>query len=226
MEIYKKLFLESREYLVNLKVFVKGELKPILQTGRKTAIVGLLVTIVSLESIMEEIVAKQKPDLIVLRSRFGHNNNPNSKHLMHALKGILCTNTKCINTGNFLDQEVISTKASPWGNYSATVNDECNQVGDEDEENELHEEPNIDADASAVISNVVDYVSGYVVRKICDNLKCPKCVCKLMADTEDVVKIANDCVLILHKVNGWLVYPSYAVVTVCKMTETTVRESK
>lgn len=165
----------------------------------------------------------------VIRSRFGNNNNPNARQLQYALKGILCTSTQSINNGNCNEQETISTRISPLGNYNAIIHNESALIEedvDEDDEYDSNEDTSIDEDIQKIINNVVGYVSGFAVRKICEHLKCPKCVCKLMADTADVEKIANDCVLILHKDNGGLILPSHGVITVCKITETAIREAK
>lgn len=63
MGIYRKRFSDAKEYFTQLKANVKMKITPILETGRKTAIMGLLVTIASLESIMEEVVENETEDL-------------------------------------------------------------------------------------------------------------------------------------------------------------------
>jgi len=166
----------------------------------------------------------------VLRSRFGYNNNPNAKQLKQALRGMLCMNTKCINTGNCTEQEgECLTRISALKTLNSICNDDM--TAEENDEESTREDIELDMsvpseEESSFINNIVTYISGYVVRKICSHSSCSKCICKLMADEKDVEKIASDCSLLLKRDQGGLIVPSHAVISVCKIAENTVRDAK
>ncbi|ODM96008.1 DNA transposase THAP9, partial [Orchesella cincta] len=167
LNTYKNFFTQAKQYFSSLKVYIDGKPKLLLHTGRKTALVGLITTITSIENIMEEIIS---------------------------------------NENEYLKYQAVEE-----------------EFDNEEDEVDMYIPSNEEA---SFINNIVAYIAGYVVRKICTNSSCPRCICKLMADENDVPKIADDCVLILKKDNGGLILPSHVVISVCKLTEHRVREVK
>lgn len=78
------------------------------------------------------------------------------------------------------------------------------------------------------VDNIITYIAGFVVRKLLPNVKCDICRGRLLCDANP------DAVLMPHiqtyfdfinlKDCGGLIRPSNDVITVCRITETVVRQ--
>jgi len=140
--------------------------------------------------------------------------------------------TKSINTGNCQEQEDISMKISPLGNFSTIVDDDScyfEELAIEEEDGYENSLVNLQApsvEIAALMSNVVAYISGFVLRSVSKRWKCSNCICELMANEEDWEKVKDDCVLITTRDNGGLIIPSNALLLVCKQTEDCVRRAQ
>jgi hypothetical protein len=182
-----------------------------------------------------------------IRQRGGWNNNPSCRQFKAAYKRLVIRNElKSSLKGNCLDQcnikilHVASTPSSKKQNYDFISNlpesafttaltddeedfllqDDTRQMlaKERDKDNEYLILPDLPS-LTEYCEKVVEYIGGYVVRKIVPSLRCEDCKCALYATDEEYSLIA-------FKNRGGLVDPSKDVVKICKLTEQCYREAQ
>lgn len=245
----RQFFIKCHTYLMGLKMretrLVNCELRTIetllYKSKRKTAVVGLITTMRSIIAIMDSELSRSDSSLKylptfkisqdilenffgLLRSRFGFNNNPNALQLMQAIKGIICMKTEAITTGNCIEQEDLSTRICPLGNFATIISEEETPHDLEPEEADDDEEEL--SSLSCFSSNVVLYISGFVGRKLSKKIQCPSCAYKLYATESCVPLISSASRLLQLKDNGGLFLPSYGLYSICKLSEQIIRARK
>jgi hypothetical protein len=153
-------------------------------------------------------------------SRFGHNNNPNSVQLEHALKGMLTTNLTLGFSGNCISQDDTTTSAKicPLKCLSTLHDLEAPLELDGEETTELPTNITL----SLFVRNIVVYIAGFVGRAIARKSTCSTCVLALISNDKEPVW-NEERVLINSKDNGGLFLPSADLVEVCRKTEHEIR---
>ena len=138
-----------------------------------------------------------------IRGRFGWNNNPTALQFKYAMRSLLLKNkVEAPNTANC----VLSVE---------------NEVGTSSVK--------VDSSVSSLLqssniwrSDVLQYISGYIVRKILQVIDCPDCTEALFCNPDDYSN-RNNLSLISCKKYGTLLTPSSSVVKVVSCTDKLVR---
>ncbi len=163
----------------------------------------------------------------LIRSRLGCNNNPSSYELMHMLKSVLSMRLCPSMKGNCIAQDEIDTCISPIGTLRALMDEfrlEDTTVVHEDVEDNTDvfeiEDVYSSSDA-AFINNIVVHVAGYVCSRLCNSLKCARCISFLFPSSEE--QHDSEYLLLDAKNNGGLFIPSRSVINICKEAEKVIR---
>jgi len=75
---------------------------------------------------------------------------------------------------------------------------------------------------SLLVSNVLEYIAGWVIRKLSPHIACSECLCALTVTANDSTQTDS---LLEIKNNGGLMKPSAGLMTIIKHTEKVMRES-
>lgn len=248
IEIFDKLD-EVYEYFSKLK-FEDGTL--IINSKRRLGFAGFLMNIITLKWLYVDYIEKGLLIFLPLykfsqdhletffsavRSKGGFNNNPTIRNFASAYRRLLCHNEiKISESGNCLELEKI-TILSP--NQMSTV-DRINtslvynkitkeftaensiltpEMMDYDNDFVL---PNFNENLSTFTKTVVEYVAGFVVKKIIKSINCEVCIESLLGSpTVDSLIGQKDFSDYLK----FLTYPSEDVFYVCLKCETYFREN-
>ena len=161
----------------------------------------------------------------MIRSRLGHNNNPNVEQLEAALKIIIAVRIKARTTGNCSPFEEDGIPHLCPLSVAKEKKDKKNNSQPILESDLIEEYPDLPTfeNLSLFVSNVVTYVSGFVGRKLLAKTKCSACAFSLISKNIDI-PIRSDYLLISEKQRGGLYIPSSDVIEVCRISESVIRE--
>lgn len=240
-EFYKQpLSLKSEQYLndfIDSSINYLSKLKDkegnlIIKSRRKTGFLGLIISLKSVGNLFVELVKnntlkflltyKLSQDHIellfsVFRARGGYNNNPTAKQFEGSFKRILLhTELVSPETANCLaldDTSIlnVSSKLKPVNPLDSLVEDD-----------EISIDPNEITDAFYSISNtlylsdVIEYISGFIAKKLTLKINCDICCLSLRAD-HSASRLLN------RKNRGGLFKPSKDVVKICTTGESFVK---
>ena len=197
---------------------------PLVKGPRKMFVIGFCISSLSIIQISKDLLNRStSPYEYVLtytfsqdqiemyfakiRSRFGWNNNPTALQLRYAIRALLLKNKV----------------ESP-----STAN--CVNVSD----NDVNEMAKVDPRVSNLLlsttiwrSDVLHYISGYIVKKIIECIDCPDCVPALQSNSEssDFRYYQNHLSLLSCKKYGNLIVPSFSVYKVVDSVDKKARRA-
>lgn len=207
--IIRALFDSATEYIKKL-VFQSGE--RLVDSRRKTGFLGLIICMNSALALYdmlveEENVLKYIPlykisqdhlelFFAAIRSRGGWNNNPNAVQFRAAYKRLLIrAEIRDTGLGNCIPLEQINILNCSSRNPVETINylTEKNCFVDIPEDHsDLYDKylELVDNESNEYTKSVVQYIAGFIARKLAKTVKCEKCV-SLLLGHENTVKHAN-----------------------------------
>ncbi|KAL1510058.1 hypothetical protein ABEB36_004713 [Hypothenemus hampei] len=216
-------------YIKNLKD-VNGT--PMLRTNRKTGFLGLIICLSNMFPLFEQLQTvnftylltyKLSQDFLetffsAIRSRGGFNNNPNAFQLKSAYKRLLVRHEiKEIENGNCLFDgvailHVASTRtknACPLGDVNM-VNKPISDFG--------HDYISTFWQLSPYLENVVDYIAGYIAKKLSKKIDCLICIQQLLGKEMPLLSRIKDR-------GKYYVAPSKDVSSICKLAERILKQN-
>lgn len=234
----KATIQEHIEYLFSLQCKNETFLKT---SGRKTFLYGLIISAKSILSLSEELLfssnicykyilsytfSQDHLELLFakIRSRNGHNNNPNALQLKYSMRQILLRNNiKSSNSTNCLELD-----NDPIGSIFDFTWKKKRKDDDFYEDNVEIEEYNADEinnniDMTQIVGtleeNILYYIAGYIAKKL-QNIDCYSCVESLITkNTEHNAHCNNFSRFFDSSNNGGLIRPSLSVYKVVLCTE-------
>ncbi|CAF4883140.1 unnamed protein product [Pieris macdunnoughi] len=179
-------------------------------------------------------------EAVAVRSRGGFNNNPTLRSFMSAYKRLLChTEIKTSESGNCLALEDITILSNSklttdqQINTSLTYNKitkEFSLSQETEEENDFDDLyiPHNEDTLSKTIKNVVEYIAGFVVKKIKIKISCEECCNALQSSRQcsSQESFINKRDFSSKADQGFLTYPSKDVIQLCLKIEKFIRENK
>lgn len=195
---------------------------------------GLIICLTSFENLFDDVIKTGILDFFLtykisqdhlemffsaIRAKGGFNNNPTASHFEAAYKRLIVHNEiKVSNGANCEPQDltpilfITSSKQVTNTNYLDLL---CT-IEEESEENQVTDElvflsPN---EKRYIDDDVVEYIAGFVVRKIVNKMSCLNCVTAITESNDE-----NAFSLIRVKSRGGLIKPSRDVVVLCKTAE-------
>lgn len=240
---WKPFFGEMRAYITSL---TDNDGKPLLMTNRKTAFLGLLIAMESVESLCECLLggptslmrylltyklSQEHLELLfcAIRSKGGWNNNPTAGQFKAAYKRMLVHHEIEAGTaGNCKSQDTtvlmtVTASRQRTANMdeldlheARTLNLFYQPLPQADDDHDYDSVPSIES-LSLYVENAVYYISGYVIRMVRKKTNCLDCI-DALEDTQvdPSVKMST---LLRQKNRGGLVLPSNSVTTICSQTE-------
>jgi hypothetical protein len=215
---------------------------PVVQTNRKTGFLGFLVDIESLMSMFTKYIQSETPLLkyiltykisqdhleiffSAVRSRGGSNNNPTCKQFEAIYKRLLLhTEIKGADSGNAV--AIDNTSLLHCSSRTLTCNDNGENLQDTPDFiqifNELQEHDYISTPVwhlTTYTTDIVAYISGFVVKCL---TKCISCAfCLLTLENSTVVSLLQQ-----RKQYGRMVSASPLVIKICETAEKCLRVIK
>lgn len=233
IEYLEESLTNDVKYLFTLKD-KSGQL--LCHSRRKTFILGFATAVKSVFSVAKELFSCiEQPFKYILtykfsqdhlemlfariRRRFGCNNNPNVKQFVCAMKQILQKNHVSVSSAAncialSVGDEVGSIFEPKWKKSStednSTVNVSCEMV-------ELMDRP----DLTDLKEQILYYISGFIVRRLCDTINCNTCVNSLFRENivHNYSHFARYSRFLDFKDNGGLIRASESVYKVVLETE-------
>lgn len=229
------------QFLKEAETYIKSLSQPngvkILESNRKSGFLGFLVTIRSVLSLYTDLIETEKLKFLLtykfsqdhlemffscIRSKGGFNNNPTAKQFAAAYKRLLVHHQVTSSTfANCIPLDETTVLNASSANVSDVVNTDLFMESSE----HLPENEHLYAVTASSLQNtftgyvtdIVEYISGFVVKKITKKLHCKVCVECLHAS-------GNEHYAFISRKNlGRLVIPSQDVVKVCKCAESHIR---
>ncbi|KAJ3641435.1 hypothetical protein Zmor_027942 [Zophobas morio] len=222
----KKCFNNACSYISNLKD-LRGQ--NILVSSRKTGFLGLLVNMKSIEGIVDNHIInhcnikylytyKLSQDHLEMffsniRARGGFTNNPTAIQFEAAYKKILIhTELSSSEAANCLaldETSILKVVSTNKSHYSLDlISYDC----EDDEELNV----SLPQYMEKYIFDVVQYIAGFIVKKLKKTLKCDVCLSALITER-------SNSSLLNRKNRGGLIHPSHEVIKLCRIAETIFR---
>jgi len=236
-------------YIKGLKVKEIEGFVPILNSKRKTGFIGFVGGLHSTLLLYNTFIESGKLDHIKLykcsqdhlelffgtvRGHGGYNNNPTAQQFRAAYRKLVIrvNNVQSFNTGNCIPLEDIDilhySSTDPikvLNNNSIGISSDA--IIDEDNVKDINSFimdhdyiGNSSSDSlSQFTKEIIIYVAGFVVHKLCNSLKCDECKLALVAVEKDC--FLNSLITLKNKggEKGGLMYPSDDVISICFKTE-------
>lgn len=242
------------EYIIGLKVKEKNGFVPVLESNRKTGFIGFVGDLNSISKLYSSFIKPGKLDYIKLykcsqdhlelffgsvRGHGGYNNNPTARQFRSAYKKLVIqmNNIQSFNTGNCVQLDNIdilhySSRDPIKVLNNNSLNLSSDSIVSQDILNSINSfimdhdyiDMNHDYSFSLFTKEVIIYVSGFVVYKLSNSLKCEPC--KLALISKDKEKFLNSLITLKNKggKNGGLMYPNDDVISICFKTERYLKE--
>lgn len=231
-----------------------GVFIPILQSNRKTGFIGFIICLNSILELYKALIETDQLEHIKIyklsqdhlelffgsiRSHGGYNNNPTVRQFRSAYRKLVirANDVQNVNTGNCIPLEDIDilhySSADPvkvlninsHGCIPDAVNQEENVI---DINTFIMDHDYIGCQNNYSFSNftkeIIIYISGFVVHKLTNTLKCETCKDSLCSVERDC--FLNSLITLKNKGgnNGGLIYPSEDVINICFRTEKTLKQ--
>lgn len=232
-----KLLLEQAEaYILNLMVESKSmKWVPIVQSSRRVGFLGLIISMRSLKDIylnwVQECDNDNKPLHFLLsyklsqdhlemffsaiRSRGGFNNNPTAYQFENAYRRLLVHAEICSSAAaNCLALDGTSILNITCKNKNKKLPVEILKFNVSDETDDDLIIPGY----NTFVNDIVEYISGFVARKVSRGINCEVCASALISKT-------SDCKLLNTKDRGGLFRATSDVINICKIAERVLREA-
>lgn len=229
IETVKEIFRKTRTYIRSIKDIENND---ILISKRKTGFLGILVNMCSIEGILDLHVKTQQninylltyklcQDHLemffsIIRCRGGFTNNPTSIQFESAYKKILVhTELSSAETANCLAQDDTSILKFS----SSKLSRQADELYSEEYHHDFSDDV-IPENCSTYICNVVEYIAGFVARRLVRSIGCKICAESLITSTD-----LYSALLLDRKNRGGLIKPHPSVTTICKVAEVIFRTS-
>ncbi|KAL2096821.1 hypothetical protein ACEWY4_006028 [Coilia grayii] len=226
--------LQRTEALLHgLRVCQYGKFVPLHQTKRETPILGFIATGRSVLNIYHDLVESNNAScrylltyklsqdhlelfFAAVRARGGYNNNPNVRQFRAAYKRLLVRHQVRTGTGNCLlrDNTELLDATPATVSVARRADMECVEV-DFSEAATAHL-PDVNH-LSEFKEAAVNYIAGFVVKRIGEKISCLACSQALTADD------ATTHPFITLKSRGGLQRPSRGIVHICSSTEQVIQ---
>ena len=231
LESVSSFLLEARAVLLNLRDMTG---KKLCEGKRKICVLGFVFNIDSLLQLASElIVGPSAPMRYLLTYKFsqdhlellfsairrygGWNNNPSATQFANAYRSLLSHTGVAISSAvktNCIAQDVTSIL------NVETAADCKSALSFVDALSEHDDVPSVSS-LSKFVEGIIEYVAGFVVRKVVTKVNCAECAEALVTETNS----SSHTGLLQLKNNGGLVVPSSDVIKVVSHCETVVRSS-
>ncbi|CAI6375743.1 unnamed protein product [Macrosiphum euphorbiae] len=230
-------------------IFVHG-----LQSSRKTGFIGFIVCLESILQLYSTLIKTNQLEHIKLyrlsqdhielffgsiRSHGGHNNNPKVRQFRSAYKKLVIriNDITNFNTGNCIlledigilhysssDPVNVLNNNTPGFNYDAIIQEENLRSINSFILDHDYIGSHSDYSFSNFSKEVIIYISGFVVHKLTNVLKCDTCKDALCATDKEC--FLNSLITLKNRKgdNGGLIYPSNDVIDICFKTEKTLKQ--
>ena len=232
---WSQLFEKAQDYISSMKD-LKG--CKMIHTPRKAGFLGFLINMKSFGHLFENLVSSKKMDYLLtyktsqdhvelffcaLRSRRGLNNNPTAREFFSSYRRLLLHNEIRGNGGNCLLQDDTSILSLPPSKKKISPFDPGQHIDFSiskryrlTEENYEHDYATVNflPDASEFKEAIIEYISGFIVRRVSSLLRCPDCLDSVI-ETDD----STHYKLVDTKNRGGLVKANRSVKKVCEESE-------
>jgi len=232
---WSQLFRKAQDYISSM-TDLKGS--KLIHTQRKAAFLGFLINMKSFEHLFENLVSSKKMDYLLtyktsqdhielffcaLRSRLGSNNNPTAREFFSSYRRLLLHNEIRGNGGNCLlqdDTSILSLppakkKISPFDagqNIDFSISKRYKLL----QENYEHDYATVNflPEASEFKEAIIEYIAGFIVRRVSSLLHCPDCL-DSVTETDE----SGHFNLVDTKNRGGLIKVNQNVKKVCEESE-------
>jgi hypothetical protein len=234
--VWSKVFSDAIDYLTKI---TDAQGKKLVHSGRKTAFIGFLTNIHSLQFLYKSLVVNGHMKYLLtyklsqdhlelyfsaLRCRMGGNNNPSSREFKAAYKRLLLHQEIRGQHGNCMvqdDTSLLSFCNSQKCNQTQTLSDFSLQkkfglAYDQTDHDYAH--ISCFPVLSEFQSSILEYICGYVVRMASKLLHCMICL-----DAIHEHNTGYGYGLVLFKDRGGLIHVSPSVRVVCEVTEQAIQ---
>lgn len=233
--LIRALFESASDYINSLKLS-SGEL--VIESRRKTGFIGLIVDMKSALTLYEHLVEgtgmlkyvslyKISQDHLELffsaiRARGGFNNNPNAVQFRAAYKKLLIrAEIRDGGIGNCIPLEQINILTCSSKNPVHSINELTSRndfVKISEDHSDLYDSyiEYLGKNVDEYTESVLEYVAGFVTRKLSRQIKCDLCLSLLIGEE-------NSNTLIFQKTRGGLQYASNGVINIVKKTENLIK---
>lgn len=226
---------ENVEYLQSLQLQNGCH---IINSNRKNGFVGLIVCLQNLKTIYDRFIATNvlpsiptyklnQNHLSSIKIRLGYNNNPTVKQFFATYKQFVCSQIQEVGIESSLPLEEISALKTSLASLKEITNainltshrhelfDVTSSCSVEVEnEYEILDERSYMFNPTDSATNIVEYISGYLVDKLHSQLNCEVCLSLLEGKVSSLVK---------NKAKVYLKSASWSVVKICEITEKEIR---
>jgi len=237
------MLIEKINYLFTLKT---TDNKEIVKTGRKTFICGFASAVKSILHIAENIFdnrlwykyiltyrfSQDHLELLFskIRSRHGHNNNPNVLRFKYAWRQILMRNSiksnstslNCLELDNDPSGNIfpIVWRQRKKENLLCSMTDISITDNELPDENELPEELVLPKNVEVLKENIICYIAGYIVKQLLKMIDCYNCYKSLIHTQEhNYTHSGPFSKFVSFSTNGGLVFASDSVHKILIATE-------
>jgi len=217
---WKPFLDECKKYIMELKNAAGVQMT---KTRRKTAFIGFIMAIDSVNALFNRLVLQPNPSLKYLltyklsqdflemffgciRAKGGFNNNPTARQFVASYKRLLVHNEIQTTTGNCLQLQhtpLLCINNVQLSNDASVNNfDDCSDT------------PDVTA-LSQYVENAVSYIAGYVIRNLSKKISCETCLQALKGEMNN--EPWNQFLAI--KSRGGLIVPSVSTLAICEIAE-------
>lgn len=241
----KPLYKGSETFLTNfvnssisyLSTLTNSNNINILATNRKTGFLGLIICLISVKNLFEDLVKGEVINFLLtyklsqdhlemffaaIRRRGGFSNNPTAWHFEQAYKRLLIhSEITSPDSANCLAQDdtsILYISSKKVKNPSIDLLYEF----EEDFSPEIEEQYTVQHEQilnCAYICDIVEYIAGFVSKKLVKTLNCNDCARSLT--TSD-----SNCMLLNRKNRGGLCKATKDVVKICMVAESVIKTTK
>ncbi|KAJ4948187.1 hypothetical protein JOQ06_019724 [Pogonophryne albipinna] len=221
----EQILLKAQKSLLELKE-EKGI--PVHAGKRKTCVVGFIASCISVWNVFQEAVCKPNAQCRYLltyklsqdhlelffsavRARGGFNNNPTARQFTAAYKRLLVKLQVRTGTGNCILRDNTSILGATPAAANTLRRYDLKPVEHAESEHDYHLCPNVDA-VSEYKEAAINYIAGFVVKKIKQKHNCMPCAEALTSET-------TVHPFVLLKTRGGLQKPSPGIIAVCMESE-------
>lgn len=204
---------------------------PVIKSTRKTGFIGLIISLQSIKNMFIDTVMTKELEFLLtykmsqdhleiffsaIRSRGGFNNNPTALQFESSFKRLLVHTEIMTSSGaNCMVMDmtkilwVSSSTSKPVENSNIYLDMLCAEIEDDD----INFNTNQFNVLQQVVEDIVEYIAGFIVRKLSRKLICDECTEVLTRTNIESGSLIN------IKSRGGLINPSVDVIYLCKVAE-------
>lgn len=221
--IWNEVFEKTKKYILGLKTSLDTNICK--SDSRKTAFVGIICNIEAVKCIFFESVAKGHMSSLLthklsqdhlehffglVRARFGANNNPTPLQFKHTYRRLLLGVTNnIVHNANVLAQDSCEIVA-----LIPSVEDKIDYVYNKYDLDDNDLDNVLSSTLSEYSLNVIEYISGFVVRQVSCKLSCRECT-----ESLNTGQSVNNSLTKIRDFGNLLMYPSDFVKKISEISE-------